>query len=95
LKLLVRGDVHSGFGWRNPKENYYLENLGADRRVMYKRVRKTVDGKLRNGLICPRIRKILAVIFCIYRAHRNLLTSCGKIGFKEGFFCIKLSGKFD
>jgi len=58
-----RGEMQSGFGWRNPKENYHLENLCADERIMYKRVCKTVDGKLRNGLICPRAGRTFAWYF--------------------------------
>lgn len=88
--------MRSGFGWRNPKENYDLENLGADGRIMYKRICKTEDGRLRNGLICLRTGKSFGWYFYIYRAPRNavnLLTSCGKIGFQEGFSCTKLFGK--
>ena len=36
--------MHSGFWWRNLRERNHLEDLGADRRIILKRIFKNWDG---------------------------------------------------
>lgn len=55
--------MRSEFGWRKPKENCHLKNLGADDRIMYKRICKAEIGSLRNGLICLRTGRRFALYF--------------------------------
>jgi hypothetical protein len=52
-------------------EGKYLGNIGADGRIILKRISKKEDGNLRDGLICLGMGRNLAGTFYIHRAARN------------------------
>jgi hypothetical protein len=51
----VRGEVHTGFWWRDLREGDHLEVPGIDGRIILKRIFKKWDRGAWTGLICLRI----------------------------------------
>jgi hypothetical protein len=49
------GNEHTRFLSEELKETDHLEDLGADGRILLKRIFKTWDGEAWTGLICLRI----------------------------------------
>jgi hypothetical protein len=52
----VRGEVHTGFWWRNLRERDHLEDRGIDGRIILKWISRKWDGGAWAGLILFRIR---------------------------------------
>jgi hypothetical protein len=44
LHVCGRGEVHTGFWWRNLREGYHLEDPGADGRIILKSIFEKWDG---------------------------------------------------
>jgi hypothetical protein len=51
----VRGEVHTGFWWKDLREGGHLENPGIDRRIIPKWIFKIWNGRAWPGLIWLRI----------------------------------------
>jgi hypothetical protein len=51
----VRGEVHTGFWWRDPREGDHLEDPDIDERIILKWIFKKWDGGAWTGLIWLRI----------------------------------------
>jgi hypothetical protein len=50
-----RGDVHTGYWWRNLRERDHLGNPGVDRRIIVRWILKKWNRELWIGLIWLRI----------------------------------------
>jgi hypothetical protein len=50
-----RGEVRTGFWWKNQRERDHLEGPGADRRIILRCIFRKWDGGAWTGLIWPRV----------------------------------------
>jgi hypothetical protein len=50
------GEVHTGFGWGDPREGDYLQDLGVDERVIFKYTFKKWVGQAWTTLFWLKIR---------------------------------------
>jgi len=55
LAGIGRGEVHTGFWWRNLKESDHLEDPGIDGRIILRWIVRKWDWKVRTGSIWLRI----------------------------------------